>query len=292
VFTCAAPMASPSKAYGGVDVEADEIEQLYSNSEASTPEVAPRRNLLPKLAIGFALLGAVGVVVGTTAEVEREETRQEFWDRMSDPEELLAYVRMNAPEGAFDDDLTLDDDNFYPMSCAKYDDDTVYPNAVCISGDNSTCHDSSVMSEAYLDACSTACSEGWGVPCGWEAVSDLPSVCNGTFEATFPEDSNNIAPMNVTEVELTINSTQDSYWACNVHAFCFSCVDSDNTVNDFCKAAIIRTKSLYGASAVFKYLDSYWCEEAIIEDIENGTFCGYTADKMSKCEDKNSHARR
>jgi len=279
--------------YGGVDVEADETEQLYFDSEASTPEVASRRNLLPKLAMGFAILGGVGVVVGTTAEVEREETAQEFWDRMSQPEELLEWVWMNsAPKGDYDDALTLQDDNFYPMSCAKYDDDTVYPNARCISGDNSTCHDSSVMTEAYLTTCATACDEGWGVPCGWEAVADLPSLCDGTFNATFPTESNNFLPSNVTEMELIINSTQDSYWACNVHAFCYSCVDSDGLVNDFCKAAIIRTKSLYGASAVFKYLDSYWCEKAIIEDIENGTFCGYAADKMSKCEDKNSHARR
>ena len=36
--------------------------------------------------------------------------------------------------------------------------------------------------------------------------------------------------------------------------------------------------------------DSYWCEDEIIEDIQNGTFCGYTADKMYSCEGKNSNA--
>ena len=56
------------------------------------------------------------------------------------------------------------------------------------------------------------------------------------------------------------------------HAFCYSCVDDEGIVDDFCKAAVIRTKSLYGASAVFKYLDSYWCDAEIISDIENGAF--------------------
>lgn len=152
------------------------------------------------------------------------------------------------------------------------------------------------MIESYSDACSEACSEGWGVPCGWEAVTQLPALCNGTFSPTFPSSSNNVGPTNVTDDAtgggmITVNSTAMSYWACNAHAFCYSCVDETGVVDDFCKATVIRTKSLYGASAVFKYLDSYWCDADIISDIENGTFCGYTADKMDSCEDDHSHAR-
>ena len=152
------------------------------------------------------------------------------------------------------------------------------------------------MIEAYSDACSEACSEGWGVPCGWEAVKDLPALCNGTFEATFPSGSNNVGPTSMTYNssdggEITVNSTDLTYWACNAHAFFYSCVDETGVVDDFCKAAVIRTKSLYGASAVFKYLDSYWCDADIISDIQNGTFCGYSSDKMSSCEEVNSHAR-
>ena len=72
------------------------------------------------------------------------------------------------------------------------------------------------MTEAYEDACSEACTEGWGVPCGWEAIKELPKLCNGTFEATFPSTSNNFLPSNVTDAgEITINSTGVTYWACN-----------------------------------------------------------------------------
>lgn len=236
----------------------------------------------------LALFGTIGAVFHFSTK-QPEVPEQTLWERLSDADELLAYAASYAVE----DPNTLDDDNFWPLSCDDYDDDSVYPNDLCISGDNSTCHDSSVMTANYVLACEEACKEGWGVPCGWEAVSELPALCSGRFNATAPSVSNNLAPSPYDAPNtntLTINSTGETYWACNVHAFCYACVDADSIVNDFCKAAVIRTKSLYGASAVFKYMDSYWCEEDIIEDIENGTFCGYTAEKMYSCEDKNSHA--
>jgi len=289
------PPTNMSDQYGAM--EGQECQPLtHQSDEISTPKVAaepaPRRNVLPRIIMGMAVLGAAGVVYSSSTAAEAETTAEvDLWTRLSDPAELLQYVAQYEIE-KLGDEYTLDDDNFWPLSCADYDDDTVYPTSLCISGDNETCHDSSVMTEAYEDACSTACKEGWGVPCGWEAVKSLPSLCNGTFDAYFPSTSNNHLPSNVTDAgEITINSTGVTYWACNAHAFCYSCVDDNNVVNDFCKAAVIRTKSLYGASAVFKYLDSYWCDAEIIADIENGTFCGYSADKMHSCEDDHSHAR-
>merc|ERR1719231_980489 len=281
--------------YGAIaDQEAGGLESTTPYSVSTTPDnthTAPRRRLSVVGVCALVVLGAAGVVLYKSKQ-EPVSEEMELWDKLSDADELLRYVVSTAYTGY--DANTMDDDNFWPLSCAEYDDDTVYPNALCLSGDNATCHDSSVMTEHYVETCNTACGEGWGVPCGWQAIAQLPELCDGTFEATFPAGSNNLDPKMDDEVLLynavTINSTKETYWACNVHAFCYACVDDDNIVNDYCKAVVIRTKSLYGASAAFKYMDSYWCEDEIIDDIQNGTFCGYTADKMYSCEEKNSHA--
>lgn len=84
---------------------------------------------------------------------------------------------------------------------------------------------------------------------------------------------------------------QKWYWPCNVHAFCYACVNDDNTVNDYCKAAVIRASTLYAPAAFFKNLESYWCDDDILGYIKNGTYCGYDASSMHSCEDGTEFAR-
>ena len=65
------------------------------------------------------------------------------------------------------------------------------------------------------------------------------------------------------------------YWACNIHAFCYTCVDDTDTVDDYCKATVLHEKSLYAPSAVFDDLDDYWCEDTVLDKIADGTYCGW-----------------
>ena len=56
--------------------------------------------------------------------------------------------------------------------------------------------------------CSKACGESWGVPCGWEALKNLPDVCDdretgpNNFVAQFPGASKNIEPSQVIRIQL------------------------------------------------------------------------------------------
>jgi len=281
----------------GVHVESDSFSVLETGS---APQVHGSSTASRRKAVGIAvpllgLVAASGVVaLSLQKRAERQFTFEALWERLDEPDELLKYAAQFEPKNG--GTYILDDDNFYPLSCAKYDDDTVYPNALCLAGDNHTCQSMPDNYGGIDGVCSEACSEGWGVPCGWEAIADLPAICDGSFEATFPGKSTNRGkhPKNPDSGfwgnELVINSTKEEVWACNVHAFCYSCVDESNVVNDYCKAAVIRTQTLFAPSAVFKYLDSYWCDDDILGDIEDGSFCGLSADKMDLCQGTRSHA--
>ena len=107
-------MAPSNDQYGAVEA-GEEAQPLTHQSEAkSTPKVvaapATRRNLLPKLVMGMAILGAAGVVYSSstrTAEAEAE-AEVDLWTRLSDPDELLLYVAQHQIE-QLGDDYTLDD---------------------------------------------------------------------------------------------------------------------------------------------------------------------------------------
>jgi len=278
------------RAYGSVHIPV----VVESTAVAPTPHIADvksRSGYLVFPALGTAILGVMALIANLTPSAK--PVGRDLWNELSDPAKLLEYVAAHHASdnaSASGSDALMDDDLFYPLSCALYDDDTVYPNDVCENGDNSTCH-SSTMTEAYMATCGSACDEGWGVPCGWEAIADLPQLCDGSFTTTFPNKSSNEMPDHMAMKTLTVNSTGRSFWACNVHAFCYSCVGDTGLVNDFCKAAVIRTKSLYAPAAVFEFLSSYWCDSEIITEIQNGTFCGYAADKMDYCEKYGEFAR-
>lgn len=227
-------------------------------------------------------------------------TGNETWEELSDSGTLLRYlahqhfIKLNNNPGMDHNETKdafnatsgeLDDDLFYPLDCDSYDDDTQYPNALCIDGDNETCHHSVYGNEYYNKSCHSACSEGWGVPCGWEAVRHMRRVCNGTFAARIPSSSKNNAPAAVKMENLFIPSMETHFWACNVHAFCYSCVKEDKTVDDYCKAAVIRYNSLYAVVGTMNNMDDYWCDERILGHIENGTYCGFNAGKMKWCID-------
>merc|ERR1711998_539647 len=83
--------------------------------------------------------------------------------------------------------------------------------------------------------------------------------------------SKNIAPDQVKMQNLFVPGNERWYWACNVHAFCYECVDESNTVDENCKAAVIRSKSMYAPAAVFKDLDTYWCNQTLFDSSEDGT---------------------
>lgn len=228
-------------------------------------------------------------------------TGNETWDDLSDSGTLLRYLAHqqfikldnnpgmshnqtgtvpNATEGELDDDL------FYPLDCDFYDDDSQYPNALCTDGDNQTCHKSVYTHAVYNESCHAACSAGWGVPCGWEAVRHMRRVCNGTFTATFPGSSKNNNPSGVKMENAFIASMEEHFWACNVHAFCSVCVNDEKIVDDYCKAAVIRYNSLYAVVGTMNNMESYWCDDRILTHIENGTYCGNDAGKMKWCMDE------
>ena len=169
-------------------------------------------------------------------------------------------------------------------AAARADDDTQFPNQYCLAGDGRTCASKAYAGTAYAAVCSDACAEGWGVPCGWEAIASLPQACAGTFVPTVPSASMSSAADASSEASpvvthpLTIQSGRlqnTTYWACNVHAFCLSCVDG-GVVNPYCKAAVWKTKTLYAPSVVLSDNSDrnlgYWCEDDVISSIEQGAF--------------------
>merc|ERR1719453_1713207 len=109
-------------------------------------------------------------------------------------------------------------------------------------------------------------------------MKHLSDVCDdretgpNNFVAEFPGASKNQDPSNINMKNLFVPTSDHTsgrwYWACNVHAFCYECVDETNTVDDYCKATVIRTKSMYAPSGVFKDPDTY---------------CGYDVDHLWQC---------
>ena len=107
-------MAPSNDQYGAVEA-GEETQPLTHQTDAKSTskgvaEPAARRNLLPKLVMGMAILGAAGVVYSSstaTATAEAEE-EMDLWTRLSDPDELLLYVAQHEIE-KLGDEYTLDD---------------------------------------------------------------------------------------------------------------------------------------------------------------------------------------
>lgn len=181
----------------------------------------------------------------------------DHWERLSDPAYLLQFVA-DHEKSKLSSVHELDDDLFSPLNCDNYDDDSVYPNSYCATGDLKECK-IVASHKNYAHYCMSACNISdltWAVPCGFEAIRHMRSVCNDTFQPYYPVGSSNNPSNDASYQDITIDGVE--YWPCNVHAFCYSCVD-DGKVNDYCKAVVNKYKSLYAAGDFFGELGD-WCE--------------------------------
>ena len=83
---------------------------------------------------------------------------------------------------------------------------------------------------------------------------------------------------------LTIQSGRlqnTTYWACNVHAFCYVCENDDGSLNKYCEAVLQKysQKNAWNVGTpsqvktfVTRTKDSFWCTSDVINAIENSTF--------------------
>lgn len=220
----------------------------------------------------------------------QEESNGARWKDFSDPSYLLEYAvkhdrfrsmekldtngskPFEGPGMEWLNNDTLLDDLFYPLNCDEFDDDSVYPTVNCTIGDKLMCTEHVEVVDAFNRSCRSACvgDVTWGVPCGWEAMSELTTTCAGNFSPIFPSDSKNNAPKSQYQ-KAYVKATETWYDPCNVHAFCYSCVEGGR-VKDSCKAVITKYKTLYALSEFFTNLDSYWCDATILAEVENGTY--------------------
>lgn len=241
---------------------------------------------------------SIGQAVDLSAYPDYESMSQaELWKHMDDPANVFQFVdyhqKLKNAEAAaaggpslasVDDDADLDDSYVSGLNCNLYDDDNEYPSPQCIKGDALTCSTAVAESYYYNLTCYSACHDdggGWGVPCGWEAMKNMPDMCDdretgpNNFIPEFPGTSKNNAPDMVRQQNYYVEDVGKWYWACNIHAFCYTCVDDTDTVDDYCKATVLHEKSLYAPSAVFDDLDDYWCEDTVLDKIADGTYCGW-----------------
>eukprot|EP00622_Pseudochattonella_farcimen_P006005 FR741735.1.p1 GENE.FR741735.1~~FR741735.1.p1 ORF type:complete len:252 (+),score=12.76 FR741735.1:77-757(+) len=185
--------------------------------------------------------------------------------------------------------ILRDVDTGTQLSCDVWDDDSVYPTGKCSTGDMTQCKSLTEYSQ-FGTLCESACSTTnmtWGVPCAWEVISKLDQACDtiynnaSNFTQFMPNASKNLGDSYYSEYKYNVASGGGDYvpyafnasidstnWDdCNVHGFCYSCVDDDAETNDYCKAVISRYDTIYSASALFTNFE-YWCGE--VDNIKNG----------------------
>merc|ERR1711998_432289 len=133
----------------------------------------------------------------------------------------------------------------------------------------------------------------WAVVCGWEAVKNLPSLCNGSFTPDLDStaaQAQNIKPRAYdTQSRLhTQNVSGNTYHGCNLHAFCLSCEMTDEdtgeqTYNKYCQAMTdyYGEGALYELKTFFNHLNRFWCTNDVLWSIDDGSF----ADKYHKWTD-------
>ena len=134
----------------------------------------------------------------------------------------------------------------FPVECASYDDDGVYPNDVCTNHDvlfcNENCGPGSLCDQlGCADACVfdadwadgkvyDAGATSWGAPCVLGALADLDAACAGTYAPGAPPSaSHDAGPARATPLGWDEDGLTAS---CESHAWCAACPES----NAYCAA--------------------------------------------------------
>jgi len=216
--------------------------------------------------------------------------------------------------------------NWPSLTCLSADDDGwdwTSPESVrqCVEGDAYTCERFASNSSAIYPYCKSTCDheldheikealeEGytsktwtdvvnvsntmsWYVPCVWEGITNLRSVCANEFTPSVPSSSSDNLGETVkhaNESILYFNKTHADVadWdACNVHAFCYMCTESDGTMNNYCGAILATYDSKHGtitpSSVMAKpyYNQDFWCNASVLDSIDDGSYI----DKLSSGE--------
>ena len=204
---------------------------------ASTPPKTPRRpaagdRALVAAAVAIAAVVAVGL--GVLA---------------ADPSKAIGARDGNvapAAAPAAPPDLHAAATFVFPVECATYDDDGVYPNDVCTNHDvlfcNENCGPGSLCDQL---GCADACvfdadwadgkvygdgATSWGAPCVLGALADLDAACAGTYAPGAPPGaSHDAGPARATPLGWDEDGLTAS---CESHAWCSACPES----NAYCAA--------------------------------------------------------
>jgi len=218
--------------------------------------------------------------------------------------------------------------NWPSLTCLSADDDGwdwTSPESVrqCVEGDAYTCErfgsNSSAMwsycestcdhtldheikealaegytSKTWTDVVNTSKTMSWYVPCVWQGITNLRSVCASEFTPTVPtEASNNLGEKvsHANESIIYFNETNHGMadWdACNVHAFCYMCTEGDGTMNNYCGAILATYDSQHGtrtpSSVMSKpyYNQDFWCNATVLDAIDDGTYIDKLAEGSIK----------
>ena len=197
-----------------------------------------------------------------------------------------AAARLDSSYSTDDDAL----DYFLEYGCG-YDDDDAYflSDTGCISGDAWTCENRLYSNDAAdddgpvpyftngslcYDSCSTSLERTWGVPCAWQLIADMPSMCAGTAKPNVTRllDNRDLAPSEspvyFKQGYGSEGKTQTQY-DCNLHAFCSACSYANGTVNKYCAATVKYYNSFEMTGRVMIHADEFWCDDEVLAAIDD-----------------------
>lgn len=271
---------------------------LPSHDEAPGPSRA-------KLALASALATGCLIALATTVDPSGARPESALAATGGEAEEgPSGGIGVSGPN----DDYVLD---IYGkgLECDKVDDDVwEWGDPYCVSGDTYTCSEYALpdKNQYIWSACNQTCDaaaiermrkdvevtgdyhwdsfdnySSWWVVCEWEAITKLPELCDRTFTPTtgllnssrneggeYTDDANN---QKATDLALT----GGSWDSCNAHAFCRVGLDSRGSLNKYIRAALehysTSTSPGEAKASLFTAIDD-WCEEGVLEAIEDGTF--------------------
>ena len=175
------------------------------------------------------------------------------------------------------------------FSCEYNDDDWTYMDHAYCSGDAKVCDEYSDLLTtddewkgsrgAYeaMSQCGKACDGNmtWFVPCMWDTIANMDSYCGDGYNVSddfMSKGSRNQGP-NRTYFSLNMSKSTNVhtvFTGCNLHAFCYSCVEDDGSVNPYCKAYVEHYNSLdvAGWYHFFQQEHNYWCTEKVLKSIK------------------------
>ena len=138
----------------------------------------------------------------------------------------------------------------------------------------------------------------------WDTIAHMDEYCSSSGYNVSSDylskgsrnqgDSKQYFNLNMTKnFDIDSGTTKESsFTGCNLHAFCYACVEEDGGVNDYCAAYVEHYNSLdiSGWYHFFQEEHNYWCEDDIIGDIDNNQTLPCDTHATSDCED-DSHLR-